>query len=87
MAWWKKILNTIPIVFAGYEVGKTVQNPSDTKAIVEAIDDQIEKTNKLNNIEIVLMSISIMIGIAYLIKLIRKAISKSITNISQSERI
>lgn len=89
MSWWKKIFNAIPVLFAGYEVGKSFEE-KDTKEILEAMrvktnNVQIEDKNTLNNIEIFLMATSILVVIIYLIKMVRK-ISKSVYTLVQEQQ-
>jgi len=92
MSWWKKIFNAIPVLFAGYEVGKSIEE-KDTKQILETIREktnniQIDENNTLNNIEILLLATSILVIIIYLIKMIKKMISKSVqVQVQEQQRI
>lgn len=47
MGWWTKIISAIPIVFAGYEVGKTV-NDKDNKESQTVQIKNSEENNYVN---------------------------------------
>lgn len=64
MAWWRKVLSTVPFIFAGYEVGK--------------VTEPREKHSDLKTVEILLIVIIILIAIVVAAKIIHKAMSKSV---------
>lgn len=81
MAWWKKILQTIPLLVAGYEVGKSTED--NNKEVVEMLRDNLKinieesKTttkNENNYIETLTIIAAIIITVIYVMKMILKAI-------------
>lgn len=81
MTWWKKILQTIPLLVAGYEVGKS-QEETDNKELVEILkhnigrkdDSSIDKSNALNYTEIISIMVIVILAIIYIIRIVCKAI-------------
>jgi len=84
MSWWKKIFSVISLVFAGYEVGKTIEE-SDTKEIVKALRENhlnesvTENIEKPDFFEISLVILIIVILVIWVIKNISKKIKKRIS--------
>lgn len=82
MGWWKKILSTIPVLFAVYEVGKSTENNENqalekfNEQLLENLKDNNE--DKINSIDIIIITTIAIMATIYIIKLIKKMIQKSV---------
>lgn len=94
MTWWKKILTSIPLLIAGYEVGKSSED-DENKQLVEILKNSKQVTNdhsvnadndKLNYVEILSIVGIIIIAVIYLIKIICKTIKNNGNNSNQPQQ-
>lgn len=75
MTWWKNILKTVPLIVAGYEVGKNENHESEqnNQQIIEhmnAIRMQVEhKEERLNIFEIIIIITLAVLVIAHVVRL------------------
>jgi len=88
----EKVISVIPLIFAGYEVGKTIEE-ADTKEIVKAL-----RENKNNNevikkndespdaVEIFIAILMTVLVFAYIIKTICTTIKKRISRVVAREQ-
>lgn len=94
MTWWKKILTTIPLLVAGYEVGKATEGDNDnnninTKQLVEFIHNNEHHNNEqktaehTNFIELMAIAAAIILAFIYLAKLVCKFMLRHNRNVQQ----
>ena len=91
MSWWKKLLNIIPLVFAGYEVGKSVEE-ADSKALIQAVRENnnnnrtIEENSGIDYLELGMLLAIIFILIIFLVKRVKVTMNKRINRIVVQEQ-
>lgn len=89
MTWWKKILTYIPLLVAGYEVGKATEgsdnnNNINNKQLIEFIHNNEQKiAEHMNFIELMAIAAAIILAFIYLSKLICKFMMRNNRNIQQ----
>lgn len=94
MTWWKKILTYIPLLVAGYEVGKATEgsdnnNNINNKQLIEFIHNNEHHNNEqktaehMNFIELMAIAAAIILAFIYLSKLICKFMMRNNRNIQQ----
>lgn len=90
MSWWKKILSVIPLIFAGYEVGKTIEE-SDNKEIIKAIREgrvhEIDSGEKPESIlHIIAITAVVLIIIFLVIRKIQSSIRRNLQRIANERQ-
>ena len=93
MSWWKRILGSIPLILTGYEVGKSIEEKDNKEAIdklknnIQINNEQIlNKSSKFNYIEVTLLATTLVILMIYIIKSVRKFITKKVNNIATTSQ-
>lgn len=92
MTWWKKILSTIPLLVAGYEVGKSTEE-NENKELVQILRRNIQqpvtnesiKNNSMSYVEIFSIVVVVIIGVIYVIKIMCKALKNNSNNAPQQQ--
>lgn len=77
MTWWKKILSTIPLLVAGYEVGKSTDG-NDQKEVIEVLRSiEVKKNEKnltddteINYVQILSIIAVILLAVIYVARII-----------------
>jgi len=90
MPWWKKIIQTLPYIFAGYEVGKHSEEDNSSKIVATLkslkINEQPTRDSDTNYVEIILATATGIIILTYIVKQISKIIGNN-TRRAQVEQI
>lgn len=84
MSWWKKIINAVPLIFAGYELGQSVEQKTNQE-LIETIHSNKEQhaEEPINKVEIILLALTVSVIIFYIVKKIKKAFKRSLGQVRQ----